>query len=145
MELPVNLLPSGVLNKMRAVAEQFFTTSGTVYSVSFTHAPDGRQIPASSVVFSSNMYIGKMTGDDLEFLEQMGFSRVGVTGTENMSKVTILAPFANEIKNTHVIHIQGKAWYVIWSSAETQDSVQVYQKALCIDRLMVEEGYQMHG
>jgi hypothetical protein len=75
----------------------------------------------------------------------MGFSRVGTTGTENVLKATILAPFANEILNDHVIHIAGKTWYVIWSNAQTQDSVQIYQKALCIDRYMTEEGWQKHG
>ncbi len=138
-------LTADQINRMRLEANQFMTTSGTVYSITFTHLPDGRQVPTSGVVFSTNMYIGKMTGDDLEFLEQLGFARVGVTGTENVSKATILAPFDNEIRNTHVIHIQNKDWYVIWSSADTQDEVQLYQKALVIDRLIAEEGYQKHG
>jgi hypothetical protein len=86
-----------------------------------------------------------MTGDDLEFLEQLGFARVGLTGTENVSKAVVLAPATNEIKNTHIINIQGKDWFVVWSNADTQDSVQVYQKALCLDRLVVEERYQKHG
>jgi hypothetical protein len=65
MALPLNILPAGALTKMRETAEQFFTTSGTVYNVTFTHEPDGRQIPVRGVVFSANMYIGKMQGDDL--------------------------------------------------------------------------------
>lgn len=145
MSLPTTLLPDGALDRIRSEANQFFTTSGTVYTLSFTHLPDGRQVATSGVVFSANMYIGKMTGDDLEFLEQLGFARVGLTGTENVSKAVVLAPVTNEIKNTHIIHIQGKDWFVVWSNADTQDSVQIYQKALCIDRLVVEERYQKHG
>lgn len=143
--LPTDILPSGTLTNMRATANKFMTTSGTVYQITITHTQDGRQVPSSGVVFSANMYIGKMSGDDLEFLEQLGFSRIGLTGTENVSKATILAPFDNEINNTHVINIQDKDWYVVWCNAQTQDSVQIYQKALVIDRLVVEETYQKHG
>lgn len=138
-------LSSDQLTRMRQEANQFFTTSGTVYALTITHANDGRQLVSSGVVFSTDMYIGKMTGDDLEFLEQLGFSRVGLTGTENVSKAVILSPFENPIRNTDVVHISGKDWFVIWSSADTQDTVQLYQKALVIDRLFVEEKYQKHG
>lgn len=139
-ELPLNLMPSGTIISLRQQAEQFFTTSGTLYTQLFEWSPDGRQIVALSGVFSGLFYIGKMSGNDQELLERMGF-----VGTENISRAVLLGPYATPIKNTYIVDIQKKKWYVVWSNEETQESVQVYQKALLVDRLATEEMYQRYA
>lgn len=139
-ELPSSLMPTGTINQLRQQASQFMTTSGTLYLQTFEWSTDGRQIVTLSGVYDGLFYVGKMSGSDQELLERMGF-----IGTENISRAVILGPYTIPIKNTYVVKTQGKFWYVVWSNDETQESVQVYQKALIIDRLITEEMYQRYG
>lgn len=139
-ELPSSLMTPGTITAMRKQAEQFFTTSGTLYTQLFEWSPDGRQIVVLSGIFSGLFYIGKMSGNDQELLERMGF-----VGTENISRAILLGSYAIPIKNTYIVDIQRKRWYVVWSNDETQESVQVYQKALLVDRLATEEMYQRYA
>lgn len=139
-ELPTSLMPNGAIDALRVQAQAFFTTSGTLSRQLFEWSDDGRQIVTLSGVYSGLFYVGKMSGSDQELLERMGF-----VGTENVSRALILGPYDIPIRNTYVFTSQGKSWYVVWSNEETQESVQVYQKAFIVDRLVTEEMYQRYG
>ena len=124
--LPSNLLPNGMLESIRTTANQFMTEIVNVVSIVVSASETGQQIVTSGLLFTSSGYIGRISGRDQELLERLGYD-----GTATETFITILLPHGNEIAIDNRIHAQNKEWRVIWSNADTQDSVQVYEKAIC--------------
>lgn len=123
--LPSALLPSGELERIRATANQFMTEEIRVCSISLGYNETGQQIVTSGLLYTASGYVGRISGKDQELLE-----RLGLTGTATETFVTILIPFGNTISITNIIHAQNKEFRVIWSNSDTQDSVQIYEKAI---------------
>lgn len=124
--LPISMLPIGQLQSMRNQANGVMTEQVRVCSIDVAYNDYGQQVVTSGLLFTSSGYVGKISGRDRELLERLNY-----TGTETETMVTILLPFANEVHIDEVIHAQNKEWRVIWSNADTQDSVQIYEKAIC--------------
>ena len=125
MNLPYTVLPSGELARIRNQANMFMTEDVNVCSISLAYSDTGREIVTSGLLFTASGYVGRISGKDQELLRELG-----LTGMLTDTFVTVLLPFGNQIAVDNVIHTQGKEFQVIWSNADTQDSVQIYEKAI---------------
>lgn len=132
--LPISLLPAGQLTLMRNQANGFMTETINVCSLTYDHDGNGQQVVSSGLLFTVSGYIGKISGKDQEMLENLQ-----LVGTSTETFVTILLPFGNQIDTSNVIHAQNLEWRVIWSNKDTQDSVQIYEKAICARYRITEE------
>ena len=130
MSLPSN----SALTQMRTQAAQFWNTPVAVYSVTIGYSTYGQQIVSSGLRFSATGYVGAITGSDAELLQTMG-----LIGAVKETKITVLIPFGNDFLQSDIVRINNKDYRVIWSSAETQDNMQVYSKAICAEYLVTEE------
>ena len=120
-------LPNTInLNLMRSQANALMSTSVSVYSVSVNYTAYGQQVPTSGLLYTTTGYVGAIRGNDQELLTQLGYD-----GTVKESFVTVLIPFEYDIDNTNIIRTQNNDYRVVWHNGATQDSVQIYTKALC--------------
>lgn len=139
--LPTSLLPSGALDTMRMQANMFFTTPVSVYETSIQYDRYGQEIITSGFRFSTSGYTGKISGRDRELLEALK-----LLGSETETNILVLIPIDNPLRITDTIVVYGTNYRVIWHNDHTQDSVQLYQKAICARKILLpEQRYTHHG
>ena len=120
-------LPNTInLNLMRSQANALMSTSVSVYSVSVNYTAYGQQVPTSGLLYTTTGYVGAVRGNDLQLLTQLGFD-----GVVKETMITVLVPFEHTINTDNIVRTNNTDFRVIWSSNFTQDSVQLYTKAIC--------------
>lgn len=121
-------LPSTILEYMRAQANAFMTEPVEVYSITVNLNGDGQQIYSSGLKYTTSGYVGGISGRDKELLE-----RLKLLGVETEHRVLVLLPIGQPIDKDDVVRTATRELRVIWSNKDTQDTVQLYQKAVCAD------------
>jgi hypothetical protein len=123
----MNLLPNTtVLALMRSQSNALMSTPVEVYNVTITYNTYGQQVVSSGLVFAVSGYVGAVRGKDEEYLVSKGYTGIG---TEQ--HVTVLVPFGNTITINQIVRTNNKDFRVVWTNDYTQDSIQLYTKALC--------------
>lgn len=120
--------------QMRSTANAFMTTPLTLYSGTLAYNEYGEQTIISGVVWSGLGYFGGLTGADREVLGAL--ERQGVDITYN---ALVLLPFETPVMYNHIIRNGTYDWRVVWESADTQDSVQVYTKCIVVQDIRQDE------
>lgn len=123
----MNLLPNTtVLTLMRSQANALMSTPVEVYDVTISYNAYGQQIVSSGLVFAVSGYVGAVKGKDEEYLVSKGYAGIGTEQT-----VTVLVPVEHDVSIDQVIRTNNKDFRVVWTNTYTQDSIQLYTKALC--------------
>lgn len=117
---------SSTLALMRSQANALMSTAVQIYDVTATYNPYGQQIVSSGLAYSGSGYVGAIKGSDEELLNRMGY-----TGMATQVFVTVLIPFGTDIAIDQIVRANDTEYRVVWSNANTQDSVQIYSKAIC--------------
>ena len=129
--LPNHLLPNGALTAMRATANQFMTTPVTLSTQTITYSDYGEQTVSGTLIWNGLGYVGKLSGKDEELLKTAMYTTAR-DGIENTFPAIVLLPFSTPINETLIVNTQGHNWRVVWTNTDTQDSVQVYEKAIIV-------------
>jgi len=117
---------STVLALMRSQANALMSTAVSIYDVTVQYDAYGQQVLSSGLAYSGSGYVGAIKGSDEELLNRMGY-----TGLATQMFVTVLIPFGYDIEIDQTIRANNTDYRVVWSNANTQDSVQIYSKAIC--------------
>lgn len=137
--LPSYLLPSGALSSMRTIAVDFMTTQMSIYEISLSYDMYGRQTATSGLRSTVSGYLGAIRGSDRELLNQTMQAYTRRDGVKVKTDALVLLPFETYIENDDVIRANGRDWHVVWNNNNTQDSVQVYTKAIVVDLVTQDE------
>jgi hypothetical protein len=117
---------SSTLALMRSQANALMSTAVSIYDVIATYDAYGQQIVSSGLAYNGSGYVGAIKGSDEELLNRMGY-----TGMATQVFVTVLIPFGTDIAIDQIVRANNTDYRVVWSNANTQDSVQIYSKAIC--------------
>lgn len=117
---------STVLALMRSQANALFSTTVAIYDVTVQYNAYGQQVLSSGLAYSGSGYVGAIKGNDEELLTRMGYA-----GLATQMFITVLIPFGYDIEIDQTIRANNTDYRVVWSNANTQDSVQIYSKAIC--------------
>lgn len=128
---------------MRATARDFMTETLFLYNVNIAYDEFGRQVTTSGLLATVSGYFGGLSGSDQELLSN---SILGITqrnGVRVKTSALALMPFETTITNQNIIRKAGEDWHVVWNNNDTQDSVQVYTKAIVVQFETIDE--KRHG
>lgn len=115
-----------VLALMRSQANALMSTPVEVYDITITYNAYGQQVVSSGLVFAVSGYVGAVKGKDEEYLITKGYAGIGTEQT-----VTVLVPVEYDINIEQIVRTNNKDFRVVWTNTYTQDSIQLYTKALC--------------
>ena len=139
MNLPEYLLPAGALTAMRQTANDFMTQEMAIYAISLAYDKYGQQVVTSGLLATVTGYFGAVKGRDKELLSQTLQAYTRRDGVRVSTDALVLLPFETTIENDQIVRVNDKDYHVVWNNTDTQDSVQLYTKAIVVHFMVQDE------